>query len=378
MAATTFSWMRLRGFIRKEFLQIKRDPSSLLLGIVMPVLLLLIFGYGVSLDPKDVPVALVIEDNSAEAREIAARFELSPYFVPHVALSMKEAVTLLEKGAVDGVVRIQNNFSSKIAFGQKAPIQVILNGIDANRARILEGYIQAAVIQWFNIRAARDGTRGHFPLQVESRIWFNSSPVSSYSLIPGLLTLIMTLIGTLLTALVIAREWERGTMESLLSTPIRSDEILVGKVVPYFVLGVFGMALAVVLGLVLFHVPLRGSVIVLFGLSSIFLLASLGLGLFISAVTRVQFVAAMASVISGFLPAFFLSGLLFDLQSTPQLIQILSYIIPAKYFVIIAQTIFLAGNVWSALLPAAATLFGMAVVLFIAARRKLVRRLPTS
>lgn len=370
------SWMRLRGFIRKEMLQIKRDPSSLLLGIFMPVFLLIIFGYGVSLDPKDVPVALVIEDNGPEARDIAARFKLSPYFKSRVAYSMPEATQLLEQGAVDGIVYIQNNFSAELAFRQRAPVQIILNGVDANRARILEGYIQAAVLGWYFIRQARDGIESPFPIEIESRIWFNSAPNSTYSLVPGLLTLIMTLTGTLLTALVIAREWERGTMEALLTTPIRTNEMLLGKTIPYFILGILGMALAVALGVALFGVPLRGSLIVLFVFSSVFLLASLGFGLFISAVARVQFVAAMASVIAGFLPAFFLSGLLFDLKSTPVFIQLLSYIVPAKYFVTIAQTLFLAGNVWSALLPAGTILTMMAVFLLALARKKMVRRLP--
>ena len=370
------SRMRLTGFLKKETIQILRDPSSLLLGIVMPVVLLFIFGYGVSLDPKNVPLAMVLEDSGPEARELAARFELSPYFKPHRVYSVAEAKELVNSGEVDGILILPSDFSAQLTKEFRAEVQLVLNGMDANRARLIQGYGQGTISKWLEIRRARgeDGMRS--PITVRQRIWFNESVDSTNFLVPGLLTLIMTLTGTLLTALVIAREWERGTMEVLLATPITPGEILLGKIIPYFILGMTGMLLSVTLGVFLFDVPLRGSLIVLIALSGLFLLASLGIGLLISSASRVQFVAAMVSVIAGFLPAFFLSGLLFDLESTPKLVQIISYIIPARYFVIISQTIFLAGNVWSTLLPAAGLLAVMAAVLLGATRKKLVRRLP--
>jgi ABC-2 type transport system permease protein len=368
--------MRLAGFLRKETLQILRDPSSLLLGIVMPVVLLFIFGFGVSLDPQDVPLAMLLEDSGPEARELAARFELSPYFKPVPVYSVAEAKNLVNSGEVDGILTIRSDFSSQLAKNFRAEVQLVLNGVDANRARLIQGYGQGAMAKWLEQRSARGEGGVRPPITVEQRIWFNESADSTNFLVPGLLTLIMTLIGTLLTALVIAREWERGTMEALLATPLSPGEILLGKIIPYFILGMTGMLLSVTLGVNLFGVPLRGSMLLLIGLSGLFLLASLGLGLFISSASRVQFVAAMTSVIAGFLPAFFLSGLLFDLESTPRLVQIISHIIPARYFVTISQTIFLAGNVWSILLPAAAVLLLMAIVLLGATRKKLVRRLP--
>jgi len=370
------SRMRLTGFLKKETIQILRDPSSLLLGIVMPVVLLFIFGYGVSLDPKNVPLAMVLEDSGSEARELAARFELSPYFKPYRVYSVAEAKELVNLGKVDGILILPSDFSAQLTKEFRAEVQLVLNGMDANRARLIQGYGQGTISKWLEIRRARgeDGIRS--PINVRQRIWFNESVDSTNFLVPGLLTLIMTLTGTLLTALVIAREWERGTMEVLLATPITPGEILFGKIIPYFILGMTGMLLSVTLGVFLFDVPLRGSLIVLIALSGLFLLASLGIGLLISSASRVQFVAAMVSVIAGFLPAFFLSGLLFDLESTPKLVQIISYIIPARYFVIISQTIFLAGNVWSTLLPAAGLLAVMAAVLLGATRKKLVRRLP--
>jgi ABC-2 type transport system permease protein len=370
------SRMRLTGFLKKETLQILRDPSSLLLGIVMPVVLLLIFGFGVSLDPKNVPLAIVLEDNGPEARELAARFELSSYFKPQAVYSVAQAKTLINSGEVDGVLTIRSDFSSQLAKEFRAEVQLVLNGMDANRARLIQGYAQGTIGKWLEVRRARGESGVLPPISIEQRIWFNESADSTNFLVPGLLTLIMTLIGTLLTALVIAREWERGTMEALLATPLTPGEILLGKIIPYFILGMIGMLLSVTLGVLVFDVPLRGSLLLLIGLSGIFMLASLGLGLLISSATRVQFVAAMISVIAGFLPAFFLSGLLFDLGSTPMLVQIISLIIPARYFVIISQTIFLAGNIWSTILPAAGVLVVMATVLLGVTMKKLVRRLP--
>ena len=370
------SRMRLSGFLKKETIQILRDPSSLLLGIVMPVVLLFIFGYGVSLDPKNVPVAIVLEDNGPQARELAARFELSSYFQPQTVYSVAEAKELVNSGEVDGILVIGSDFSTKLAKEFQAEVQLVLNGTDANRARLIQGYGQGTIGKWLELRRARGEGGVLPPISAQQRIWFNESADSTNFLVPGLLTLIMTLIGTLLTALVVAREWERGTMEALLATPLTPGEILLGKIIPYFVLGMMGMLLSVTLSVFLFDVPLRGSLLLLIALSGLFLLASLGLGLLISSAVRVQFLAAMVSVIVGFLPAFFLSGLLFDLESTPRMVQIISYFIPARYFVSISQTLFLAGNVWPTLLPATGLLAVMAIVLLGATRKKLVRRLP--
>jgi ABC-2 type transport system permease protein len=370
--------MRLRGLLRKEMLQIRRDPSSILLAIVMPVVLLFIFGYGVSLDPERVRIALVVEDPGVPARDLAARFALSRYFEPLVLPTLKAARRLMREGDVDGLVYVRRDFTRDVAPGGPGALQVIVNGVDANRARLIQGYARGAVQTWNGVRAARGEPAAAPVIEVRERIWFNESLRSTNFLVPGLLTLIMTLIGTLLTALVIAREWERGTMEALLATPLRPGELLVGKILPYFGLGMGGMALSVGLGRVLFDVPLRGSLGLLVVLSGLFLLASLGLGLAISAAVRVQFVAAQISVIAGFLPAFFLSGLLFDLDSTPVLIRVISHVIPARYFVTISHTLFLAGDIGSVLLPSAAVLALMAAVLLGLARLKLGRRLPTS
>jgi ABC-2 type transport system permease protein len=366
--------MRLRGLLRKEALQIRRDPSSILLALVMPVVLLFLFGYGVSLDAENVPLAIVLDDNDPSTRELAARFGLSRYFeVTHVT-SLAEAMQLAEAHQVDGILHLRGTFTADLERG-RAQAQLLLNGVDANRARLVLGYAQGVIGEWTALRVARGQPVAPPAVQVQPRVWFNEAVRSTDFLVPGLLTLIMTLTGVLLTALVVAREWERGTMEAILATPLRARELMLGKMVPYFLLGLGGMVLTVLLGVTLFEVPFRGSYLVLAVLSSCFLLALLGIGLFISAATRVQFVAAQISIIVGFLPAFFLSDLLFDLDSTPKFIQLISHIVPARHFVAISHTLFLAGDVHSILVPHGLVLAGMAVLFLGLTRWRLGLRL---
>jgi ABC-2 type transport system permease protein len=368
-------FMRLRGILRKEVLQILRDPSSIALAIVLPLVLLFIFGYGLSLDAENVPIGIVLKDNSSAARDLAARFDLSPYFKTIHLKSMAQAMDLLNQRRVDGIVHLQSDFSSGLFSRNPSPVQVIVNGIDANRARLIQGYARGILQKWTALRQARGEQMAAPSVKVSQRIWFNEAAVSRNFLVPGLITLIMTLIGILLTALVVAREWERGTMEAILVTPIRRIDLLLGKVLPYFILGMMGMSLSVVVGTTLFHVPFRGSIAALVFLSSLFMLASLGFGLLISAAIRIQFVAAQISIVAGFLPAFFLSGLVFDLESTPRFIQIISHVVPARYFVSISHTLFMAGDVWPVLLPNALALAVMAVLFTSLAFRKITKRL---
>ncbi|MGD8979987.1 MAG: ABC transporter permease [Desulfobacterales bacterium] len=368
-------FMRLRGILRKEVLQILRDPSSIALAIVLPLVLLFIFGYGLSLDAENVPIGIVLKDNSSAARDLAARFDLSPYFKTIHLKSMARAMDLLDQRRVDGIVHLQSDFSSGLFSRNPSPVQVIVNGIDANRARLIQGYARGILQKWTALRQARGEQMAAPSVKVSQRIWFNEAAVSRNFLVPGLITLIMTLIGILLTALVVAREWERGTMEAILVTPIRRIDLLLGKVLPYFILGMMGMSLSVVVGTTLFHVPFRGSIAALVFLSSLFMLASLGFGLLISAAIRIQFVAAQISIVAGFLPAFFLSGLVFDLESTPRFIQIISHVVPARYFVSISHTLFMAGDVWPVLLPNALALAVMAVLFTSLAFRKITKRL---
>jgi len=288
---------------------------------------------------------------------------------------MAEGENLLRTGQVDGIIHIRNNFTSDLINAGQSPVQVIVNGVDANRAQLILGYTRGTVQKWYQLRQAHGEQLQLGGVKVQSQVRFNRAHESRNFLVPGLIALIMTLIGTLLTALVIAREWERGTMEAILVTPLRLSELLLGKLIPYYILGILGLLISVAGGLWIFEVPFRGSFLLLFFLSSLFLIASLGFGLAISAAVRVQFVAAQISILAGFLPAFFLSGMLFDLDSTPQVIQWASHIIPARYFVEISHTLFLAGNIGAVLWPAGTALGIMATVLLLLARRKLSKRL---
>jgi ABC-2 type transport system permease protein len=359
---------RVWALIVKESRQIIRDPSSIAIGVVMPMMLILLFGFALSLDVKNAPVALVMEDSSASARELAAGFTLSPYFSVVSTASMRQAEALMLDHQVDGIIRIPADFARKVQQGD-AEVQIVLHGTDANTARIIESYAGGAVAQWA-VRQTAEGmsVSGGGPVGVQSRMWFNEANDSHYFLVPGLIVLIITLIGAFLTALVVAREWERGTLEALLVTPVRSDEILLGKIIPYFVLGMIGFALCILAAEFLFRVPLRGSLLVLTGVSMLYLLVSLGIGLVASSLTRSQFVASQIALLATFLPAMMLSGFLFDLRSMPLAVQLVTYILPARYFVALLQTIFLAGDVWSVILPNAAVLAGMAAGLMLLAR----------
>jgi pyoluteorin transport system permease protein len=359
---------RVASLVRKEGRQVLRDPSSVAIGIVLPVILILLFGYGLSLDVRDVPVAIVMEDPSPRAVELAAGFRLSPYFQVHFTPSMTLARTLMEARKVDGIVRIRSNFGRRLEVGD-AEVQIIVRGDDANQARIVQTYGQAAVAQWTARRAAEGRNVSAGLVGMQNRLWFNEANESRAFLVPGLIVLVMTLIGAMLTSLVMAREWERGTFEALFVTPVRIDEILLGKTIPYFLLGMIGLALCLLGAKFLFHVPFRGSVLILAGASALYLLVALGIGLFISSSVKSQFVASQVTMLVTFLPAMMLSGFLFDLRSMPVAVRLLTYMLPARYYVALLQTIFLAGDVWGIIVPNMAVLAAMATVLALLTRR---------
>jgi ABC-2 type transport system permease protein len=354
--------VRIRSLVRKETRQIFRDPSSIAIGVVLPVLLILLFGYGLSLDVTNIPVAVVLEDPSPEAADLAAGFQLSPYFNPRLMTSMAQARELMLDREVDGIVRIRPDFARNLSLGN-GEVQILVHGTDANRARIIQVYAEAAVGQWTARQMAEGRSISSGPVIVRDRLWFNEANESRYFLVPGLIVLIMTLIGALLTAMVMSREWERGTLEALFVTPVRTDEILLGKTIPYFVLGLIGLGLCILSGRFLFHVPLRGSVVVLIGVSMLYLLVALGIGLLISSGVKSQFVASQVTLLVTFLPAVMLSGFLFDLRSMPIAVRLITYVLPARYYVALLQTVFLSGDVWSVIVPNAAVLAGMAALL---------------
>lgn len=367
---------RVRALVVKETRQVVRDPSSIAIGVVLPIILILLFGYGLSLDVKDVPLAVVVEDSSPSALELVAGFQLSPYFRAQITRSIPPAEKLMLERQVDAIVRIPPDFARQVNSGQ-AELQVLLHGGDANRARIIQGYVQGALQAW-NARQAAEGKsvggEGGSAV-VQMRLWFNDANESRYFLVPGLIVLVMTLIGALLTAMVMAREWERGTLESLFVTPVRSDEILLGKTIPYFLLGLIGLLLCIVSAKYLFHVPLRGTLPVLLIASMLYVLVALGIGLLISSAVKNQLIASQLSMLATFMPALMLSGFLFDLRSMPAAIRVITFALPARYYVTLLQTIFLAGNVWSVIVPNLAMLAGMAALLALGSRAVTRKRL---
>ena len=358
---------RARALVLKESRQMWRDPGSIAIGVIMPMILILLFGYGLSLDVMNVPVAIVLEDPSPDATALAASFQLSRYFVPQLMTNMPQAIDLMLARKVDGIVRIRSEFARNLALGNAA-VEVVVHGTDANRARTIEIYAQGAVAQWGVHQADEGRSINAGPVVVVDRMWFNEADDSHYFLVPGLIVLIMTLIGALLTALVMAREWERGTLEALFVTPVRPGEILLGKTIPYFALAMVGLALCVIASQFLFHVPLRGSLWVLAVSSMLYVLVALGMGLLISSLTRNQFVASQVTVLVTFLPAMMLSGFLFDLRSMPTAVRLITYGLPARYFVSLLQTVFLAGDIWSVIAPNMAVLAVYAAILLLLTR----------
>ncbi len=368
-------WRRVRALMRKEALQVVRDPSSIAIAFVMPMILLLLFGYGVSLDVRHMPVAVVIESITGDTRALFESFSNSPYIRPIAMTTAREAEAALIRGEVDGIVVVRGDASRHLLDNNATAAQVIVNGVDANRARFVAAYARGAALVWMDQNARRRGERASGGIAVEHRVWFNDELRSTNFLVPGVIAIVMTLIGALLTALVVAREWERGTMEVMLVTPASLAELTLARLAVYFVLGMGGMAISVGMGVFLFGVPLRGSFAALTLVAAVFLIGALGLGLLISVVARNQFVAGQIAIVASYMPAFILSGFIFDIDSMPQAVQWITFLIPARYFVACLQTLFLAGDVWSVILPNTAGLVMFAVLFLTLARLRTRRRL---
>jgi len=345
------SFRRLRALCRKETWQILRDPSSNLIAFVLPVVMMFIFGYGINLDSTSVHIGLVLEDTSPEARRFADNLYGSAYFVVHAAETQAEVEQALIEGRIRGFVVVPADFAEKLKQpAGTAPLLAITDGTEPNTANFVQNYVTGAWSGWLRQRAGERGETPPAAISIEPRFWFNPSADSRNYLIPGSITIIMTVIGSLLTALVVAREWERGTMEALLSTPVTRTELLLSKLLPYYLLGIVSLFLCVGVAALMMHVPFRGSLLILWAIGSLFLASSLGLGLLLSTVLRNQFVAAQAALNAAFLPAMMLSGFLFEIRSMPAVIQAATYLIPARYFVNAMQTLFQAGNVAPVLL----------------------------
>jgi len=340
------SWRRVRALCVKETRQIIRDPSSWLIAVVIPLLLLFIFGYGINLDSSRLRVGILLEQQSAEALDFAHTISASPFIDPKIRTDRHDLIQRMQAGKVRGIVVIPVDFDQRMArSGDTAPVQVITDGSEPNTANFVQGYVEGIWQIWQMQRAEDNGESFEPLIDVQTRYWFNPAAISQHFIIPGAVTIIMTVIGAILTSLVVAREWERGTMEALLSTEVTRGELLLCKLIPYYFLGMLAMLLCMLVSVFILGVPYRGSLWLLFFITSLFLLSTLGMGLLISTITRNQFNAAQVALNAAFLPSVMLSGFIFQIDSMPAVIRAVTYIIPARYFVTTLQSLFLAGTI---------------------------------
>jgi len=367
---------RMKALIFKESLQIVRDPSSILIAFILPLILLFLFGYGVSLDARQVRLGVVLEDMSPEARSLAAAYQATPFFNVTTALERQALEEDLVSGRLRGLLIIPRDFARDLHTpGVTARVQVVTDGSETNTANYVANYADGTLANWLVQESRQTGRASAPPVELVARFFYNAELDSRNSLVPGSLAIIMAIIGTLLTALVVAREWERGTMEALLATPLSAPEIVFGKLVPYFILGMASMAVCTAVAFFLFGIPFRGSLPALAIASAAFLLTALGQGFLISTVTRNQFIASQAALVSAFLPAFILSGFVFEIASMPLIIRGLARVIPARYFVTNLQTLFLAGDIWSLMRDNILALLLLAGLLFALTLKKTPKRL---
>ena len=358
---------RTWAIARKEWFHIFRDGRSLGLVILMPVLLMLLFGYAVSLDVKKVPMGVLDRDRSQESLSFIHRFSASPYFhLRFFAQDEKEIGRFIDRGEVKMGLVLPWDFSKKIKAGRKATVQVLLDGSDSTTANIILTYVQG-IAREYNLEKTflkierLGGQKPKPPVEGRPRIWFNEELESKNYFIPGLVAVIMSIIGVLLTGQVIVREWERGTMELLISTPVRKEELIIGKLFPYFLLGLLDLLLAILMGTWVFEVPFRGSLALLFLLSCIYIIVALALGMTISTVAKTQILANQMAMVIGFLPTFLLSGFTFVIANMPFWLQIITYGIAPRYYVTILKEIFLKGADITFLWTETLILIGMAI-----------------
>ena len=362
------NFSRTWAIARKEWFHIFRDWRSLGLVILMPVLLMLLFGYAVTLDVKKVPMGVLDRDKSQESLSFIHRFSASPYFhLRYFAEDEKEMKRLIDRGEVKMGLVLPYDFSRTVKAGRKAGVQVLLDGSDSNTANIILTYVQG-VAREYNLEKTflkierLGGQKLKPPVEGRPRIWFNEELESKNYFIPGLVAVIMSIIGVLLTGQVIVREWERGTMELLISTPVRKEELIIGKLFPYFFLGLLDLSLAVLMGTWVFEVPFRGSIVLLFLLSCIYILVALALGMTISTVAKTQILANQMAMVIGFLPTFLLSGFTFVIANMPFWLQLITYGIAPRYYVTILKEVFLKGADLTFLWIETLVLVGMALV----------------
>jgi ABC-2 type transport system permease protein len=375
--------MKLRrtwAVARKEFLHIVRDPRSLAMALVLPLLMLLLFGYALTLDIDRIPTVVYDADRTPESRELISRFQGSRYFqILGAAGDYRSVEDAIDRNQCLLGVVIFKDYARHLLSGGEAQVQLLLDGSDSNTASIGLGYARALLQAYdLELRAnalnRRGGGSGFSPIQPHLRVWYNPDLKSRNYIVPGLIAVILMIIAALLTSLTIAREWEMGTMEQLISTPLRPAEVVIGKMSAFFALGVVDMVVAIVVGVSVFRVPLRGSILFLALTSGMFLIGGLCWGILISAAVRSQLLAYQLGVLTSFLPAFLLSGFVFAIENMPTAIQIVTYVFPARYFVTILKGVFLRGVGARVLWGEAVLLLIFAVMVFLAATRKLKQK----
>jgi len=366
-------FIRIKAIAKKEMLQIVRDPLSLAMGFLMPVLLLFIFGYAISLDVDDITTIVHDLDRSRLSRQLITDLTASGYFkVVRYAEHQREIGASLDSGTARVGLTVPVDFSRDIRAGRTARLQVVVDGSDSNTATIALGYIAALS----EIYAQRISGVSLKPLiETRSRVWYNPELKSRNFIVPGLIAVIMMVIAALLTSLCIAREWERGTMEQLIATPVTTPELILGKMVPYFLIGFIDMGLSIIMATMLFEVPFKGNLVLLGVISSVFLFGGLSFGIIISIMTKSQLVSSQISVVATYLPAFLLSGFMFSISNMEKPLQVLTRIVPARYFVAILKGLFLKGSTVRFLIVDAVFLLIFAVIAFTVANRKFVKRI---
>ena len=375
------SLTRLLAVASKEILQILRDSRSLIIVLIMPVILVLLFGYGVSLDLKHLPIYVYDRDGSQQSQDLLKRFQTSDYFeIVHVANSYAELPRALDNGNAKMAVVIPWDFSNRLHDGRPVQVQALVDATDDNTANVLIGYAQAVVqgyssdiqVDWLRNRGQLGGVT---PLSVQTRTWYNEDLESSAFIVPGVLALVMSVIGAFLTSLTIAREWERGTMEQLVSTPVTPLEIMFGKLIPYFVIGMLDVIVCALIAVLWFHVPFRGSFVTLLFSSAMFMVVVLSLGFFISVIAKNQLAASQVALLATFLPAFLLSGFLYAIEQMPVVLQGITRILPARYYVSVLKRIFLKGTPTALLYADLVPLAIFTLVLALLATRSFHKRL---
>lgn len=353
---------RLRALIYKECLQLTRDPSSFFIGLVIPALLIFLIGFGMSMDVTHIPTAVVLEDSSPTARSVVSFMNESPYFSPRYVTSMEEAKELMDERRAEAILRIPGDFSARLSEGH-GKVQLITYGVDTTIANATTTYVQNGIARWqqaylsgtaINGAPAVAGMSSSTTLSaapvvpgsvtVDSRQWFNDANTSTWMFIPGLIVIVMTLVGVFLTALVMAREWERGTLESLFVTPMHAAEIVFAKIIPYFGVAMIGFFICLLSARYVYEVPIEGSIILILFASVEYVLVAIGMGLTISSVLKNQFLSCQLALLVSLLPTIMLSGFIFDLRSVPTAVNVISHLMPATYYMDLLKSLFLAGN----------------------------------